>query len=154
MKKIVISSALVLTVILSSGCAPKGYAQSTVGQNMSVEPGVVQSVKQVVIDGNGVGNTMGGIVGTVAGGAAGAQVGGGTGQVVASVLGAAIGGALGGTVGDKIDTNYGQEVIVRLNNGKTVATVLRINETTPALRAGQAVNVFSSGGHISNISAR
>jgi len=154
MKRILLSSALVVGVILTTGCAPKGYAQSTVGQNMQVEQGVVQSVKQVVIDGNGVGNTIGGIVGTVAGGAAGRQVGGGTGQIVASVLGAALGGVAGGTVGDKMDTNYGQEVIVRLTNGKTVATVLRINQSTPMLSPGQAVNVFMSGGTISNISAR
>jgi len=154
MKTILISSALAMTLIMTTGCAPKGYDQSTVGQNMTVEPGIVQSVKQVVIDGNGVGNTLGGVVGSVAGGAAASHVGGGTGQIVATVLGAALGGVVGGTVGDKIDTNYGQEVIVKLNNGRTVATVLRINETTPALRAGQAVNVFSSGGKISNISAQ
>jgi len=154
MKTILISSALVMTLIMTPGCAPKGYSQSTVGQSMTVEPGVVQSVKQVVVDNNGVGNVLGGVVGSVAGAAAGSQVGGGTGQIVATVLGAAVGGVVGGTIGDKVDTDYGQEVIVRLNNGKTVATVLRINETTPALRPGEAVNVFSSGGRISNISAR
>ena len=154
MKKILISSTLAMTLILTAGCAPKGYAQSAVGQNMTVESGIVQSVKRVVVDNNGVGNTLGGIVGSVAGGAAGGHVGGGTGQIVSSVLGAAIGGVVGGTVGNNIDTDYGQEVIVKLNNGKTVATVLRINETTTALSPGQAVNVFSSGGKISNISAR
>jgi len=154
MKTILISSALAMALLMSTGCAPKGYAQSTVGQKMTVEPGVVQSVKRVVVDNNKVGNTLGGIVGSVAGGVGGGHVGGGTGQIVASVLGAAIGGVVGGTVGDKIDTDYGQEVIVKLSNGKTVATVLRINETTPALSPGQAVNVFSSGGKISNISAR
>ena len=154
MKKILVSSVLALMMIAGTGCAPKGYAQSRVGQNMQVEPGVVQSVKQVAIDGNGVGNTLGGIVGTVAGAAAGRQVGGGTGQIVASVLGAALGGVAGGSIGDKMDTNYGQEVVVRLTNGKTVGTVLRINQTSPMLAPGQAVNVFMSGGGISNISPR
>jgi outer membrane lipoprotein SlyB len=154
MKKILVSSTMALALVLTTGCAPKGYAQSQVGQNMQVEPGVVQSVKQVALDGNGVGNTLGGVVGAVAGAAAGNQVGGGTGQVVASVVGAALGGVLGGSVGDQLDTNYGQEVVVRLNNGKTVATVLRINGATQALMVGQAVNVFMSGGKISNISAR
>ena len=154
MKKIFASSAMAVALILTTGCAPKGYSQSQVGQNMQVEPGVVQSVKQVALDNNGVGNTLGGIVGTVAGAAAGNQVGGGTGQVVASVLGAAVGGALGGSVGDQIDTGTGQEIVVKLNNGKTVATVLRLNGATQALMPGQAVNVFISGGRISNISAR
>ena len=154
MKKILISSALALSMIIGTGCAPKGYARSTVGQTMQVEAGVVQSVKQVVIDGSGIGNTIGGVVGTVAGTAAGRQVGGGTGQVVASVLGAAIGGAIGGSVGDQLETNYGQQIIVRLNSGRTLATVLPINKTTPLLSPGQAVNVFMSGGTISNISPR
>jgi len=154
MKTILISSALAVTLMMTTGCAPKGYEQSTVGQSMTVDPGVVQSVKKVVVNSNGVGNTLGGIVGSVAGGSAGSHAGGGTGQVVASVLGAALGGVLGGSLGNEMDTNYGQEVIVKLNNGKTVATVLRINETTPALSPGQAVNVFRSGGKISNITAQ
>jgi len=154
MKTILITSTMALALILTTGCAPKGYASSQVGQNMQVEPGIVQSVKQVALDNNGVGNTMGGIVGTVAGVAAGNQVGGGTGQVVASVLGATLGGALGGSIGDQLDTGKGQEIVVKLNNGKTVATVLRLNGATQALSVGQAVNVFMSGGRISNISAR
>ncbi|MBU1667614.1 glycine zipper 2TM domain-containing protein [bacterium] len=154
MKKILISSALAVTLISTMGCAPRGYESATVGQQMTVETGVVQSVKSVVINSQGVGNTLGGIVGAVAGGVAGNEVGAGTGRVVATVLGTAVGGALGGTVGDKLDTNYGQEVIVQLNSGRTVATVLRINESTPALGVGQAVNVFFSGSQISNITAR
>ena len=155
MKKIVIASSIMTAaLLLTTGCAPKGYASSQVGQNMQVEPGIVQSVKQVALDNNGVGNTMGGIVGSVAGAAAGNQVGGGTGQVVASVLGAALGGALGGAVGDQVDTGTGQEIVVKLNNGKTVATVLRINGATQPVSVGQAVNVFMSGGRISNISPR
>jgi outer membrane lipoprotein SlyB len=154
MKKIITSSTLAMALVLTTGCAPKGYAQSTVGQSMTVEAGVVQSVKQVLIESNGVGNTLGGIVGSVAGGAAGSHAGGGTGQIVASVLGAALGGVAGGTLGNSLDKNYGQEVIVKLNNGQTVATVLRINETTPALSPGQTVNVFRSGSKISNITAQ
>ncbi|CAA6802613.1 MAG: Unknown protein [uncultured Sulfurovum sp.] len=154
MKTILIGTSLALTLIFSTGCAPKGYDPSAVGQNMTVEPGVVQSVKQVVMENNGVGNTLGGVVGSVAGSAAGAHVGGGTGRIVATVLGAALGGVAGGKIGDEMDTDYGQEVIVKLNNGKTVATVLRINGATQALQSGQAVNVFFSGSRISNISAQ
>ncbi|CAA6804572.1 MAG: Outer membrane lipoprotein [uncultured Sulfurovum sp.] len=154
MKKLLINISLLLTLVLWVGCAPKGIDQSTVGQNMTVEPGVVQSVKQVAMDNNGVGNTLGGIVGSVAGSVAGAHVGGGTGRIVSSVLGSVIGGVVGGSAGDTMDTNYGQEVIVKLNNGQTVATVLRINGATELLQVGQAVNVFSSGSQISNISAR
>lgn len=154
MKKLLFGISTALTLLLFSGCAPKGYAQSSVGQNMTVQPGVVQSVRQVTMENNGVGNVLGGIVGTVAGSAAGAKVGGGSGQVVATVLGGALGSVVGGMAGDNLDTDYGQEIIVRLNNGQTAATVLRINGQTQALQAGQAVNVFYSGGTIANISPR
>lgn len=154
MKTILISSALALALLSTTGCTPRGYERAQVGQQMTVEPGIVQSVKQVVINNQGVGNTLGGIVGAVAGGALGNQVGGGTGKAVATVAGSVVGGVLGGTAGDQMDTNYGQEVVVQLNNGRTVGTVLPINEATAPLGVGQAVNVFFSGGKISNISAR
>lgn len=152
MKTIFTATIFALMVLFFTGCVPKGYTKSAVGQNMTVQPGVVQSVRQVAMENNGVGNVLGGIVGTVAGTAAGAKVGGGTGQVVATVLGGALGSVAGGMAGDQLDTDYGQEVIVKLNNGQTVATVLRINGQTQALQAGQAVNVFFSGGSIANIS--
>jgi len=154
MKIFVTSTSLALLLVLSTGCSPKGYAKSAVGQNMTVQPGVVQSVRQVVMENNGVGNALGGIVGTVAGTAAGAKVGGGSGQIVATVLGGALGSVVGGMAGNEMDTDYGQEVIVKLNNGQTAATVLRINGQTQALQAGQAVNVFYSAGGIANISPR
>ncbi len=154
MKQLIVSFLVMVLSLMVIGCAPRGYAPSSVGQSMRVEPGVVESVREVTLDNNGVGNTIGGIVGSVAGAAAGAQVGGGTGRVVATVFGTAIGGVAGGTVGDRLDTDYGQEVVVRLNSGRTVATVLRINGATQALRPGEAVNVFFSGNRISNISPR
>jgi len=155
MKKILISSFIGLTLIATTGCAPKGYAQSNVGQSMNVEAGVVQSVRQVQVNNNGVGNTLGSVVGAVAGGAAGNQVGGGTGRAVATVVGTALGGVLGGMAGNNMDNNYGQEIVVKLNTGRTVATVLRINGASAPVAPGQAVNVFFSGnGKISNIVAR
>ena len=156
MKKLLISSMMIISLtLLTTGCAPKGYAQSTIGESMNVEPGVVQSVRQVQVNNNGVGNTLGSVVGAVAGGAAGNQVGGGTGQAVASVAGAAIGSVLGGLAGNNMDNQYGQEIVVKLNTGKTVATVLRINGSAAMVQPGQAVNVFfSSAGGISNIVPR
>ena len=156
MKKVLISSIFLSMVLLSTtGCAPKGYAQSTVGEAMTVEPGVVQSVRQVQVNNNGVGNTLGGVVGAVAGGVAGSTVGGGAGQAVATVAGTAIGSVIGGMAGDNMDNQYGQEIVVKLNNGRTIATVLRVNGASAMLRPGQAVNVFlSNTGSISNIVPR
>ena len=155
MRNILISSGLALVLLLSTGCAPRGIQQSNVGQQMNVEPGIVQSVKQVVINNKGVGNTIGGVLGAVAGGIGGNHVGGGTGNTIATIAGTALGGVLGGMAGDKMDTNYGMEVVVKLNSGRSIGTVLPLNEATTPLGVGQAVNVFmSNNGTISNISPR
>ena len=155
MKTILISSMLALTLVATTGCAPKGYARANVGESMRVETGIVQSVRQVQINNNGVGNAMGGVVGAVAGGAVGNQVGGGSGRAVATVVGTAVGSVIGGMAGNSMDNHYGQEIVVRLNSGKTVATVLRINEASAPVSTGQSVNVFfKRGGGIANIVPR
>ncbi len=156
MKKILLSSILAgLTLMGTTGCAPKGYAQSTVGSAMKVEAGVVQSVRQVQINNKGVGNTLGSVVGAVAGGVAGSTVGGGAGRTVAAVAGTALGGVVGGMAGDSMDNQYGQEIVVKLNSGRTLATVLPINGAAAMLQAGQAVNVFlAPDGSIKNIVPR
>jgi len=155
MKKILITTGLALTLILTTGCAPKGYNSSSVGQNMIVKAGVVQSIKQVAINSKGVGNGIGIVLGAAAGGAAANHyIGGGTGKVIATAAGAVAGGTLGGMAGDAIDTNYGLEISVKLSNGGIVGTVLRQNQSTSPLAVGQAVNVFFSRGKISNISPR
>ena len=144
-----------LALLTTTSCAPKGYAQSTVGEAMVVEPGIVQSVRQVQVNNDGVGNTLGSVVGAVAGGVAANHVGGGSGQAVATVAGTALGGVLGGMAGNNMDNQYGQEIVVKLDSGKTVATVLRVNGAAVMVQPGQAVNVFfSNTGNISNIVPR
>ena len=154
MQKILISSALVLTLMTTTGCAPRGYAQSNVNQAMIVEPGIITSIKQVEINNDGVGNGLGVVLGSVAGGVLGNKVGGGTGKAIATAAGAVAGGVFGGMAGNQMDARYGVEVVVKLNNGQTVATVLPANGALSTLGQGQAVNVLYSNGQISNISPR
>ena len=154
MKKLLLSTGLALTMIMATGCANKGLSKANVGQSMTVKPGVVQSVQIVALNTDGVGNTLGAVVGAAAGAAAGHQVGGGTGRDVATIAGGVIGSVLGGAAGDRMDTNQGQQIVVKLDNGQTVATVLPLNGATAQVAIGQAVNVFYSGSKIVNISAR
>jgi len=155
MKKLIISSMLGLALMATTGCAPRGYAQSSVNQAMRVEPGVITSIKQVAINNNGVGNGLGSVLGTATGAVLGDKVGGGTGKYIATAVGAVAGGVVGGMVGDQMDSRYGVEVVVKLTNGQTVATVLPQNESLSVLGAGQAVNVlYGANGQISNISPR
>ncbi len=154
MKKILINTGITLSLLLATGCAPKGISNSQVGRSMNVKQGVVQSVQVVTLNTSGNGNALGAIVGAAAGAAAGRHVGGGTGRVIATAAGGVAGGVIGGMAGDAMDTSYGQQIAVKLNNGRVVGTVLRLNGATQQLAVGQAVNVFYSGGRISNITAR
>jgi outer membrane lipoprotein SlyB len=150
--KVLITSLLTLSIIASTGCAPRGYAKSSVNQAMVVKKGVITSIKQVEINNDGVGNGLGVALGTVAGGVVGNKVGGGTGKAIATAAGAIAGGVMGGMAGDQLDARYGVEVVVKLDNGNSVATVLPANGALSALGRGQAVNVIYSGGKIVNIS--
>jgi len=154
MKNFLITSILTLSVVATTGCAPRGYAQSNVNQSMVVETGIITAIKQVEINNNGVGNGLGVALGTVAGGIVGNKVGGGSGKAIAAAAGAIAGGVLGGMAGDTMDARYGVEVVVKLDNGQTVATVLPANGSLSSLGRGQAVNVIYSGGQISNVSPR
>jgi outer membrane lipoprotein SlyB len=154
MKKILISSLFTFTMLMTTGCAPRGYAQSDIHQSMQVEAGVITSIKQVEINNDGVGNGIGVVLGSVAGGVLGNKVGGGTGKAIATAVGVVAGGTLGGMAGNQIDARYGVEVVVKLNNGKTVGTVLPSNGALSALGSGQPVNVFFSGERITNVSPR
>lgn len=154
MKKLLISTGLGLTLLLTTGCAPRGIAQSHVNQAMIVEPGIITSIKQVEINNNGVGNGLGSVLGTVAGGMLGNKVGGGNGRIIATAAAAVAGGVLGGMAGNNMNARYGVEIVVKLNNGKSVGTVLPANGALSAMGAGQAVNVMYANGTISNISPR
>lgn len=154
MKKLLISTGLGFALTLTTGCAPRGIAQSQVNQAMRVEPGIITAIKQVEINNNGVGNGLGVVLGTAAGGVLGNKVGGGTGKVLATAAGAVAGGVIGGMAGNSMDARYGVEVVVKLDNGQSVATVLPSNGALSSMGAGQAVNVIYSNGKISNISPR
>ena len=154
MKKLLTTTGLTLSILFATGCAPKGISNAQIGQQMTVKTGVVQSVQIVTLNTNGVGNALGSVIGTAAGAAAGQHVGGGTGKAIATVAGGIAGGVIGGMAGDSMDTNYGQQISVKLDNGQIVGTVLRLNGATHQVAVGQAVNVFYSAGKISNITAR
>jgi outer membrane lipoprotein SlyB len=154
MKNVFISLGLASILLATAGCAPRGISKSNVYQAMVVEPGVITSIKQVEINNDGVGNGLGVVLGSVAGGVLGNQVGGGTGQALATAVGAVAGGVAGGMAGDQMDARYGVEIVVKLDNGNTVASVLPANGALSAMGVGQAVNVMYSGGKISNISPR
>ncbi len=108
---------------------------------MQIRMGVVESVRNVVIEGqrSGVGAVAGGAIG----GIAGSNVGQGRGSTVGSILGAVVGGIAGQAVEERTNRKEGLEITIKLDNGQLIAVTQEADE---AFRAGERVRVLSGSG--------
>ncbi|MCR2746154.1 glycine zipper 2TM domain-containing protein [Limnobacter parvus] len=138
--------ALIALSALAAGCATQSssgqvYREGETRRAQIVEQGVVESVRNVTIQGdtNNVGTAAGGIVG----GIAGSNVGGGSGRAVGAVLGAVAGGLAGQAVERNASTRAGLEITVRMDNGTLRAYV---QDADDQFRPGDRVRIVSSGG--------
>lgn len=134
---------LCLAVVALAGCASSRsgdvYSREQARHEMNVRMGVIESVREVQIEGTktGAGTLAGGAVG----GVAGSSVGGGKGQIVGAVVGAVAGAVAGHAIEEGATRKRGVELTVRLDDGKTIAVV---QEDDPALfRIGDRVRVLS-----------
>ena len=138
---------------LAAGCAailgacayptpgPGNYRYGEVGGEQHVRFGVVESVRNVRIDGYDTG--VGTATGAVLGGLAGSTVGGGNGQVAGAVVGTVLGGIIGSNVERSSNERLGLEVTVLLDSGSYIAVVQDANEP---FRSGDRVRVLSGRG--------
>ncbi|AOY92723.1 hypothetical protein BKK79_13775 [Cupriavidus sp. USMAA2-4] len=140
-------AAVLAAATLLAGCAAQSNSNSvyTPGQaqrEQTVRYGVVESVREVLIQGNqtGAGTIAGGAIGGVA---AGSLIGSGNGSVAAGILGAVLGGIAGSATENKINQRRGLEITVRLENGDLRAITQDADET---FRPGERVRLLSSGG--------
>jgi outer membrane lipoprotein SlyB len=106
----------------------------------SVSYGTVQSVRPVRIDENGA--PVGTIAGAAVGGILGSQVGHGAGSGVGAILGAVGGGLAGNAIEHSATQHDGEEIVVRLDNGSTIAVVQGGSQN---LRPGDRVQVLNGG---------
>ncbi|MFH1603019.1 MAG: glycine zipper 2TM domain-containing protein [Pseudomonadota bacterium] len=142
--KLAVAGALAASAVIS-GCASTSsgsvYSGGQARREQSVRMGVVESVRQVSIEGSksGVGTAAGGVVG----GIAGSNVGGGKGSTVASVLGAVAGGVAGHAIEQGVTKKQGLEITVKLDNGELRAITQEADE---AFHPGERVRLLSSGG--------
>ena len=133
MKKMI--AALLLGLLMLSGCAPKGYTTANVGSVMITYEGRVISTRTVPIQDSGEGAILGAIMGAVVG----HQIGGGSGRDVATAAGAVI----GGVVGSRLSEAVGQELIIKLENGQKISTVIKIDPRNPFwFKPGDRVRVY------------
>ena len=141
---IALGFAAVAALILT-GCAGSqsgsAYSRSQTRGEMHVRMGVVESVRQVTIEGtqSGVGAAAGGVVG----GVAGSDIGHGKGSTVGAVLGAVLGGVAGQAIEEKTTKKDGMEITIKLDSGQIIAVT---QEADDQFRAGERVRVLSGGG--------
>jgi len=136
---------IALAAALLAGCASSksssAYTRDQARQEMIVRTGIVESVREVQIEGTKSG--VGTAAGAVAGGVGGSNIGGGKGQIVGAVVGAVVGGMAGAAIEEGVTRKTGLEITVRLDNGQLTAIV---QEGDELFRAGDRVRLLSGAG--------
>jgi len=111
---------IALTFILS-GCSQL-YNSNEVSINntdevLTYQTGIVQGVKKVIIKDNGSGTMIGAMSGTVLG----SLFGNGKGNVLSTL----IGGLTGALAGEEMDKANGEELFIKLDNGKNIVVIVK-----------------------------
>ena len=130
------------TVTLLSGCpasmSASSYTRDQARTAQNVEFGIVQSVREVQIEGtkSGIGTLAGGAVGGVLGN----EVGAGTGRTLATIGGGLAGAMAGSAIEEGVTRQTGLEITVTLDNGRTMAVTQAADES---FVAGDRVRVLT-----------
>jgi len=138
--------AVITGVIFLAGCATRTnsgsvYSAQQARQELTVRLAVVESVREVTIEGDR--GPVGVVAGGAIGGIAGANVGGGRGSTVGSILGAVAGGVAGQAIERSVTQKKGVEITVRLENGELRAIT---QEAEEIFKPGERVRLLSGGG--------
>jgi outer membrane lipoprotein SlyB len=139
-QRLVAAALAVSSITMAAGCAtfgPQdyGYGEARVEQNVAY--GVVDSTRPVRIEEDH--GAVGTVAGTVLGGVLGNEIGAGLGRAAATVAGAVAGGIGGNAVEHRLTRDNGEEIVVRLDSGQTVAVV----QDGHGLRTGDRVRVLT-----------
>ena len=143
--KVLPPAMLMAAMIALGGCASgvggKDYSRDQTRSVQEVQMGVVESVREVNIEGTKT--PIGAGAGAVVGGVAGSTVGGGKGSVVGTAVGAVLGGLGGAAAEEAITRQKGLEITVKLDSGRMIAITQAADET---FQVGDRVRVLSGGG--------
>ena len=146
MKKILVASTLAASMLVA-GCASPGvgggdYSRGQVRGEQSVRLGVVEGVRDVIIDANNTGT--GTLAGAALGGIAGSTVGGGgRANAAGAIAGAVVGGLIGNSIEKNNNDRQGVEVTIRLEGGRIIAITQGRDED---FRVGDRVKILSGQG--------
>lgn len=145
MNTIKMAGVMLIAAMILGGCASSmsggAYTRSQARQTQEVQMGVVDSVRQVQLEGTKT--PVGTIAGAAVGGIAGSNIGGGKGSTVGAILGAVAGGVAGSAIEEGVTKKNGLEITVKLDSGRMIAVTQEADED---IRPGDRVRVLSGGG--------
>jgi len=133
-----------IPALMLAACASQSgssYSRTQTRSEQTVRLGVVESVRNVTIEGTQSG--VGAVAGAAVGGLGGSNVGGGKGSSVGAVLGAVLGGVAGNAIEGSTTKKAGLEITVKLDNGQLIAITQEADEQ---FRPGERVRILSGGG--------
>ena len=125
----------------AAGTGGKDYTREQARTVQEVQMGVVESVREVNIEGTKT--PIGAGAGAVVGGVAGSTVGGGKGSVVGAAVGAVLGGLGGAAAEEGLTRQKGVEITVKLDSGRLIAITQAADES---FQVGDRVRILSGGG--------
>lgn len=136
-----LAAALVSLGGCAAGTGSKDYSRAQTRGVQEVQMGVVESVREVKIEGTKT--PIGAGAGAIVGGVAGSTVGGGRGSVVGATVGAVLGGVGGAAAEEAVTRDKGVEITVRLDSGRMIAVTQAADQE---FRVGDRVRILSGGG--------
>ena len=144
MNRLSLAFALITAAVLG-GCASSqsgsAYERHQARQEMSVRLGVVESVRQVQLEGTK--SPAGTVAGGALGGLAGSNIGHGRGSTAGAIVGVVIGAMAGSAVEEQITKKDGLEITVKLDSGELIAVTQEADE---AFHPGERVRVLRGSG--------
>lgn len=138
-------AVLAAAVLGLGGCATglggETYSRGEARRAMTVQYGVVESVRYVKLEGTKT--PIGALGGAAIGGIAGSGIGEGRGAAIATVIGAVAGGLAGSAIEEGATRSQGVEVTVRLENNQLMAVVQ--DDKGEDFRTGDSVRIVRDG---------
>ena len=139
--RLILIAIAALTLGACASQSGSSYERSQTRGEQSVRLGVVESVRNVTIEGTKSG--VGAVAGAAVGGIGGSSVGGGKGSTAGAVVGAVLGGLAGNAIEESTTKQAGIEITVKLDNGQLTAITQAADEV---FRPGERVRILSGSG--------
>lgn len=142
MALILVGATVALVGCASPGLGGANYSRAQTRGEQSVRIGVIESVRDVVIDARDTGT--GSLAGAALGGVAGSTLGrGNKASAAGAIAGAVIGGIVGAAIEKSNNDKQGVEITIKLDEGRLIAVTQEKDED---FRAGDRVRILSGSG--------